>query len=119
MKVCNDSTWSSQRASTKIGNPFRSAKGLEFRSSPSIARYNGYVPPVAADFRDGTLTAKDCAPSRGASSGFAKAPVGKRRPRPGATVSIHGEAQADDTSWEDYDVSDEETDGGLHVDVSA
>ena len=44
---------------------------------------------------------------------------GKRRPRPGATVSIHGEAPADETAWEEYDVSDEEADGGLHVDVSA
>jgi hypothetical protein len=44
---------------------------------------------------------------------------GKRRPRPGATVSIHGEAQAGETSWEDYDVSDGDTDEGLHVDVSA
>jgi hypothetical protein len=43
----------------------------------------------------------------------------KRRPRPGATVSIHGETPADDTAWEDYDVSDEEADGGLHIDVSA
>jgi hypothetical protein len=44
---------------------------------------------------------------------------GKRRPRPDATVSIHGDAPADETSWDDYDVSDEEGDGGLHVDVSA
>ena len=46
---------------------------------------------------------------------------GKRRPRPDATVSIHGETPADDASWEDYDASDfdEDADGGLHVDVSA
>jgi hypothetical protein len=46
---------------------------------------------------------------------------GKRRPRPGATVSIHGDAPADEASWEDYDAGDfdEDADGGLHVDVSA
>jgi len=45
----------------------------------------------------------------------------KRRPRPDATVSIHGETPADDASWEDYDAGgfDEDADGGLHVDVSA
>jgi hypothetical protein len=44
---------------------------------------------------------------------------GKRRARPDATVSLHGDPDAEQTSWEDYDVSDEEADGGLHVDVSA
>ena len=46
---------------------------------------------------------------------------GKRRPRPDATVSIHGETPADDASWEDFDADrfDEDADGGLHVDVSA
>ena len=46
---------------------------------------------------------------------------GKRRSRPDATVSIHGDAPADEASWEDYDAGDfdEDADGGLHVDVSA
>jgi hypothetical protein len=50
---------------------------------------------------------------------------GKRRARPDATVSIHGDPgnpgdpEVDQTSWEDYDRSDEDGDGGLHVDVSA
>jgi hypothetical protein len=46
---------------------------------------------------------------------------GKRRPRPDATVSIHGETPDHDASWEDYDADDfdEDADGGLHVDVSA
>ena len=48
-------------------------------------------------------------------------PGGKRRPRPDATVSIHGETPADGASWEDYDAGsfDEDADGGVHVDVSA
>jgi hypothetical protein len=44
---------------------------------------------------------------------------GKRRARPDATVSLHGDTDADRAAWEDYDLSDEEGDGGLHVDVSA
>ena len=44
---------------------------------------------------------------------------GNRRARPDATVSIHGDTPSDESSWEDYDLSDEEGDGGLHVDVSA
>jgi hypothetical protein len=46
---------------------------------------------------------------------------GKRRPRPDATVSIHGETPTDEASWEDYDAGDfdEDADGGLHIDVSA
>jgi hypothetical protein len=45
----------------------------------------------------------------------------KRRPGPGATVSIHSETPAEEASWEDYDAGefDEDADGGLHVDVSA
>jgi hypothetical protein len=68
------------------------------------------IPPVAPSPMSGKI---DRERQRDENAG------GKRRPRPGATVSIHGEAQADETSWEDYDVSDEETDGGLHIDVSA
>lgn len=43
----------------------------------------------------------------------------KRRPGPDATVRLHSEAEAGQTSWEEYDVSDEDGHDGLHVDVSA
>jgi hypothetical protein len=72
------------------------------------------IPPVAPSPMSGKID-RERQRDEGAGGRYG----GKRRPRPGATVSIHGEAQTDETSWEDYDVSDEEADGGLHVDVSA
>jgi hypothetical protein len=72
------------------------------------------IPPVAPSPMAGKIDRE-----RRRDEGAGGDPGGKRRPRPDATVSIHGEAEAEQASWEDYDVSDEEADGGLHVDVSA
>jgi hypothetical protein len=71
------------------------------------------IPPVAPSPMAGKIDRE-----RQRDEGAGGYPGGKPRPRPNATVSIHGETP-DEASWEDYDLSDEEGDGGLHVDVSA
>ncbi|HET7050475.1 MAG TPA: hypothetical protein VFI54_19585 [Solirubrobacteraceae bacterium] len=74
------------------------------------------IPPVAPSPMAGKIDRK-----RQRDEGAGGYPGGKRRARPDATVSIHGETPTDDASWEDYDAGgfDEDADGGLHVDVSA
>jgi hypothetical protein len=73
------------------------------------------IPPVAPSPMAGKIDREHRRDDEGAGGRYG----GKRRPRPDATVSLHGDQDADQTSWEDYDLSDEEGDGGLHVDVSA
>jgi hypothetical protein len=76
------------------------------------------IPPVAPSPMAGKIDRERQRDEGGAGGRY----VGKRRPRPDATVSLHGDpdaADGDQTSWEEYDLSDEEGDGGLHVDVSA
>ncbi|MGZ4251314.1 MAG: hypothetical protein ACXVUE_23800 [Solirubrobacteraceae bacterium] len=73
------------------------------------------IPPVAPSPMAGKID-RERQRDEGSSGGYSS---GKRRLRPDATVSIHRDTSTDESSWEEYDVSDEETDGGLHVDVSA
>lgn len=72
------------------------------------------IPPVAPSPMSGKID-RERQRDEGAGGRYGD----KRRSRPGATVSIHGDTPADETSWEDYEPSDEDGDGGLHVDVSA
>jgi hypothetical protein len=56
-------------------------KGLEFRWSPSIARYNGYVPPMLPTSATAPLPPRT-ALLRGGDLWFREGVAGKRRPRP-------------------------------------
>jgi len=74
------------------------------------------IPPVAPSPMAGKIDRE-----RQRDEGAGRQGGDKRRARPDATVSIHGETPTDEASWEDYDAGDfdEDADGGLHVDVSA
>ena len=74
------------------------------------------IPPVAPSPMAGKIDRE-----RQRDEGAGAYPGNRRRPRPGATVSIHGETPAEEASWEDYDAGDfhEDADGDLHVDISA